>query len=505
MSEPRSFRFARHFRWSLLGQAATAAASFLTAPYLIKGLGLESYGLYIILQSAVNYLMLATMGAGSSAFRHIAAAKAEKDGALLRSSLRHSLLFHGPVLLLAAAAAVWAARPLLAGLFQVPEPLMASGVRVLWAAAVGAVFFSLSACAGSALQGLQRFDAYNLLLFLQTGLTPLLAVALVRAGGGMETVAWAYALVQALGAAASWAWLRRIIDGSGLGAARGGKALSLRDFASWSFGMWLGQIAGIMGGQLDRVFAARHVSLAGMTLYAVPVGLLQRLSIVPATFTSIAMPMLGELRGEEHRGALRTLYLRQLRLLLWLGLPGLVLLFSLMPQFLSLWLGGRFGDDSVWPARLQLFAQVFALLTALPSSAALAVGAPWMLPVLAWSQALLSVAGWAWFVPRWGLVGVGMGALLGQALPALFYLPLVHRRVLGLDAGRVFFEGLLPPAVCAGAMLAVVFPFHDRATSWLLLAAFAAAGLSAYGLTAWVLLGSEDRTLVRRYLTRQGR
>lgn len=502
MSEPRSFRFARNFRWSLIGQTATAVAGLLATPYLIRVFGLEAYGLYVILQSAVNYLMLATFGAGSAAFRHVAAAQAEGDGARLRGTLRWSLLFHGPLMLVAAAAAVLLARPLLRGLFQVPPELLDSGARVMWGAAAGAVFFSLANWATTAMSGLQRFGASNTVSFLQSGLMPVLAVALASAGYGLDAIAWCYALVQAAGAALAVVWLRRLLPESAAGKGAG-SAMPFSRFAGWAFGQWLGQASWIASYQLDRVFAARHVSLAGMTLYAVPVGLLQRLNVVPATFTAVALPMLSEHRAVDED--LHRLYLRQYRLLLWLGLPGLILLFSLMPQFLSLWLGGRFGDDSVWPARLQVLAQGFALLASMPGVAALTHGKPWMPPALTWSQAGVSLVSWALLVPAWGLVGVGWGGLLGQALPALLFVPLFHRHVLRLRVGRFLSEGLFAPAACAGVMLAVVFPFHDRATSWLALAGFTAAGLAAYGLTAWALLGGEDRALVRRYLARQGR
>lgn len=503
MSEPRSFRFARHFRWSMLGQASTAIASFLATPFLIGHLGLEVYGLYVILQSATNYLTLAALGAGGATVSHVAAARADGDHARLLKVLRYSFLMHGPTVLVAGVVAATAARPLLSGLFQVPEHLLGSGVRVLAGAAVGAVFFSLTQAAVNALQGLQRFEASNTVTFVQSGLLPLVCVVLVRAGGGVESMALAYAVIQAAGAAWAWAWLWRVVSHDAKHDARHKEHLSLAGFASWSFSQWLGQLAWIVSFQLDRVFAAQHVSLAAMTLYAVPVGLLQRLNMIPATFNSVALPMLTELRAPAARSELQRLYLRQFRLLLWLGLPGLVLLFSFMPQFLSLWLGGQFGDASVWPARLQVIAQAFALFTALPGAAALALGAPWALPGLAWSQALLSVGAWSVLVPRWGLVGVGWGALLAQAVPTVFYLVLVHRRVLHLDVRRFVEQSVLAPAACAGAMLAVVFPFHASVSGWASLAAMSAGGLGVYALAAWVLLGSDDRALVRRYVDRQ--
>lgn len=497
VSEPRSYRFARHFRWSLLGQAATMAASFFATPYLVKNLGLDAYGLYLILQSATSYLVLATFGAGSATITQSAAARADGDPARLRQVLRHSLWMHGPAVALAAGVAVLSAEPLLARVFQVPPHLLAAGGRVLAGAMIGGVFFSLTQAATSAMQGLQRFEASNAVGFLQSGLMPVAAVLTVRAGAGVGTVAAAYAAIQVLGAIVAWSWLSRILAEEKNTARRRSEPLAFGTFASLSAAQWMGQLAWIVSYQFDRLFAANRVSLAAMTLYAVPVGLLQRLNVITATFGTVAIPMLGEHRG--HDEDLRRLYLRQYRLLLWLGLPGLVLFFSLMPQFLSMWLGGRFGDDSVWPARLQVLAQGFALLSILPGSLTLAQHKPWMQSGLAWTQALLSLGAWAALVPRFGLVGVGWGALLGQALPALIYIPMMHRRVLGLGVRRYLKDALFAPALSAATMLAVVFPYHDRAAGWTGLAGFTAMGLAAYGVAVWLLLGSDDRALVRRY------
>ena len=62
MAEARSFRFARHMGWNALGQLAGAAANLLSIPFLVSRLGLEAYGLVVILQALAGYLMLASLG-----------------------------------------------------------------------------------------------------------------------------------------------------------------------------------------------------------------------------------------------------------------------------------------------------------------------------------------------------------------------------------------------------------------------------------------------------------
>lgn len=504
MSEPRSFRFARHFRWSMLGQLATAAVSFLVTPTLVNTLGLETYGLYLILQSLTSYLILAALGAGGTTVTLSATARADGDVLRLRQVLRYSLFLHGAPVLAAAAAAAFAARPLLSGVYDIPPHLLETGTRVVAAAAVGTVFFSLAQCASSALLGLQRFDAAAVIGLLQSGLTPVLAVLLVRSGRGVVALAAAYALVQALSAALAWSVLRSVLDEEATATGGAHSRLGFKGFVKWSLSQWLGQMSWIVNYQFDRIFAAQQVSLAGMTLYAVPAGLLQRLNVIPATFGVVAQPMLAEVRSAGDAAQFHRLYLRQFRLLLWMSLPGLVLLFALMPQFLSLWLGGSFGNIGVWPARHLVLAQAAALLFVLPGTAAAIRGKPWYSTAVTWAQALISVTAWYFLVGPYDLVGLGFGSLLAQALPAVFFIPWIHRKVLGLTLSDFLAEGVFMPASCAALMFAVVFPFHDRATSWPLMAGFCVGGLLVYAAATWVLMGSDDRALVRRYLKRSG-
>ncbi|MDD5655804.1 MAG: hypothetical protein PHF00_00920, partial [Elusimicrobia bacterium] len=58
----KSLRFARNIGFNALGQVALAAINFLAVPILVRRLGLEVFGVYIIMHAAASYLMLASMG-----------------------------------------------------------------------------------------------------------------------------------------------------------------------------------------------------------------------------------------------------------------------------------------------------------------------------------------------------------------------------------------------------------------------------------------------------------
>lgn len=498
--EGRSVRFARSVGWNISSQAAIAVLGFLLIPYLISRLGIEVYGLYILMHTIANYLLMFSFGSGASAITHVAEFKAAGDGGGLRDTVRYASWLHAAGPSLAAAVIFFGARFFVADVFQVPEALFPQAIFVLRCGAVGAIFWVLIQPAIAALQGVQRFDLMNLVVFLQGGLMPLGVAGITAAGLGIKGVALCYlalnAVIFAFAAGLTWSLLKPLL------ALPRGKGTTLKAFASRGLHMWLVQIALVVTYQFDKVLIAHGLSLAELSLYAVPVGLLQRFQIIPGVVSTAILPMLSELHGTKDEESLRRVYLRSVRFLLWIALPALTLLFVVMPQFLGLWVGGDFSSRSVWPGRWLVIAQIFTLLSAMCNIAAFTSSKSWYMPLWAWAQALLSVLGWKLLLPRFGLLGVALASLIGQALPAVLYLHAVHKNIMGISPRRYWAECLAAPGVSAALMLAVVFPFHAWAGTWVRLIVLAAAGLLAYGGAAWLLLDKDDREMVAKVLRR---
>lgn len=496
VAEARSFRFARHMGYNGLGLVVPAAVNLVSIPYLVSRLGLEAYGLVVILQALPSYAMTASLAAGAAAVKFTADAAPRGEGGRLRDAFVWALLFYGTGVGLAALLLAGGADFVLERAFNVPAALLEDGLYVVRLAALGAVLAGFAQAASSILQGLQRFDLHNAVGLIQGAGMPLLACWAVARGSGARGVAQAFLAAHALAAAAAlyfaWAAARRLPER--------GPRLSFFEFSRLSFSQCLGPFAWIVIFQADKLFLAQAASMAGLTLYAVPAGLLQRLQALPALVSATTLPLMSEARAHEGEAAVARVYLKSLRFVLWACLPPLTLLFSFMPQFLSLWLGGDFGEASVWPARLLCVAQALWLLGVLPASAALAKDAPWFVPALAWAQALLSLILWQALAPRFGLVGVAWGALLGQGLPALFGALWLHMRVLRLGTARWLREGLAAPTASAALALAVSLFIHARATGWLRLAVFVLLGLFVFYVSTWLFMPEEDKGVLRRWL-----
>ncbi len=498
----RTARFARNVGSSLAGQVALALLSFAVTPYLVRGLGLEAYGIYVLLQSAASYLQLCAIGAGGATTKFVAELGAVDDNTGLVRTLERSAIIHvGGPLIGAAFLAVFA-RPIAVRVFHVPPDLLDAAVFVFRCAAAAAVFVSLSQLCTSVSAGLHRFDWQSIMTVALNGGLLMGAVAVVHRGLGVRGVGGWYAVWNTVICLVWLATVWLVLRGR---PREGGEGVGYKRLVGYSVSLWGGSLAWVVTFQFDRLFLAHDASLAAVSLYAVPAGLLQRLQLIPMAISGVLMPMLSEIQTEG-TDTLRRAYLKGIRLTLFCVLGPLVGLFCLIPQFLSLWLGGHFGDSSVWPARILVLAQVFLALNFVPNALAGGCGRPWYLSAVAWAQAWISLLLWWLLVPHYALIGVAVASLVAQILPAIGYLAAVNRNILQLSWRRFVEEGLYHPAAAAALLLIVVFPLHALASTWPRLIALSAFGGGLYLAAFWKLMEPTDRETVRSLvLSRLGR
>ncbi|MDP3542080.1 MAG: lipopolysaccharide biosynthesis protein [Elusimicrobiota bacterium] len=492
----RGDRFARSVGWGLAGQAGVAAINLLVIPILVRGFGVEAYGLYLLMQAAAGWVGAVHFGAGAGLVRFASQSHAEGKRGALDDSLRHgALLIVGGAAL--GAAVLWAAAPALAGkVFTVPGYYQAHGAWMIRAAALGAVFASVTAWAAAAFQGLHLFQWQSAAAVLQGLLLPLGVLGALAIGRGLGAAAASFVAAHALVALFSVFGLRR----ARLSVPDHGGKLSFAVFGRYSIGFWPVSLAQLVSGQLDRAFVAGLRSMSEFTLYAVPAGLLSRVQALPVTAAAALVPVMGGLAAHEGPETPARLYLRASRTLIGLIAPAYALLFCLMPQFLSLWLGGGFGDVSVWPARLLVATHAIALFSYLPNSVAAGRKDGWWPSAAAWLQALVCLALWPWMVPRWGLLGAALGGLIAQGIATLLFVSFVHARLLALTWLRFARETMIPASAGVVVLLALAWPLRVRVTGWISFFALCAAAGALYTMVFWRLLPADDRRFLRSRL-----
>jgi len=392
--------------------------------------------------------------------------------------------------------ALFAARGWLAEAFlRVTPDARADAAFLIGAAAAASVFASLLQLAVCVNQGLQRFALANALLVSQSVLVLGGSAALVWSGYGLRELGLLYVAVHvalaglALGQA--WASLPP-------GTPRGADAVTSRTFMAYSLQIFLAQLAWSATFQWDRLVLGGRLPLAELTYYSIPAMLLQKMFSLPTSAMVSLFPIVSEMEGQGELDALGRAYRRGGQLVLWLIVPGLVLLALFAPQILSLWLGGDFSEKGVWPLRLLAVGYFFNLLGAMPTTATTGRGRPSYTTAWQAAQATLCFGGWLVFIPRWGILGAAFSFALSQGLCAVPYVWFVSRELFGMSGGQYAREVLARPLIAGACLLGALWPLRERAVDWVSLTLLCTVGTAGYYASALLLAGPDERDLLRR-------
>ncbi len=183
-SSKRSERFFHSVLWSWFGVAVSLCAGILLAPYIIRKLGDEGYGVWAIIFAVAESFGMMDLGFRSATAKYTAHYRATGEMEKLNETLNTAVFFSSAILLLTGSATV-----LFAGYitrFEGISPQYAKTFTTLlivvglgWAS--GAVFNLFTAC----LEGFQRFDLSSRIWIVQIAIRSIGIAAVLATGHGL--------------------------------------------------------------------------------------------------------------------------------------------------------------------------------------------------------------------------------------------------------------------------------------------------------------------------------
>jgi O-antigen/teichoic acid export membrane protein len=499
----------RRFAWNTAVSYASLGGivviGFLFTPFLIRELGKERYGLWVLCISVGHYTRLVDVGFLSAIRRFLSKAWAKGDAGEINDVLAASLRIYVPLgvaaLLLSLSAIVW-----LPQLVDIPQGMR--GEFAVLMACVGMDIF-LNFARGSfsgILFGANRLDLDKLVLLVQRGLLAGIGVTLIllwrKALYGPSAGLLAAAVISS---AVLLLLSRRVFPD--MRVARAGRrsefAGPMARFAMHGGAMAVGMV---IFHQTPKLLAGTFL---GLKLVAA-LGVLLLISNQIRQFIHAAalpmFPMASRYDADDDRRRMKQLYIRGSRLALILALSATVPLVVFGKTFIGLWVG----EDLAWTwvllgvllgGEVFDYAQLPAvhMLTAARSIRGIAV--------VRLLQALLLVGGLlaVLSLTSWGLAGVvGVQAGLSMVLSGLVICYIACRQ-LKLSMASCWLRSHVGPLAAAALGAAACWGIR---TVWTpanlpLAVVQVLAGAALCGLIALVVaMDKEDRARIRSVLKR---
>jgi len=402
--EIKGSALARNALLNFLGQGILVLIGIVTIPFIIRGLGVDRFGLLSLAWVVLGYFTAFDLGMGRATTKYIAEALGKGHDGQVPEFLWTAVTIQG-IFGLGGALLLWAITPfLVTRVLNIPPELTAEARNTFYMLAPGIPVVLIFGSFSGALEALQRFNLVNAVRVPSSVLTFLLPLAGLGLGFGLPGI------VALLLVARFIALLFLLaIDLRVLPQIRKFSASFTIFYHLFAYGGWV-TVSGIIGPilvYLDRVLIGSPLTIAAVSFYTAPYEAVTRLWIIPFSLTMTLFPAFSTLEGSGDRHRIGVLFGRSIKYtLLALG-PITVLLVLFAKEALQIWLGGDFPLAS---STVLQFLAVGVLINSLAQvSYALlqGVGRPDITAKFHLLELPIYI-GIAWFsIRHWGIAGAG--------------------------------------------------------------------------------------------------
>lgn len=479
---------------SWIAVTANAAVGFFLTPYVLHHLGDEAYGLWILTVTCVGYYGLLDIGVRSSILRYVSRNQALGNRDAVNEVVATAFYYYLAACVLILVAAFISVNPV-CRFFSISPALLSSfkGLYLL-AGAVQGLTLPLVVFAGS-LEAAGRFDQMYSTNVIGLAVRVVAVIAVIQAGGGLFAVGAATLLSQLLpyciqiplcfranrGVSLHPKWVRKSVF------------CDMIRYGSISVSVGIGER---MRGYIYPLLIAKFLSPVAVTLFALPVKLMQFPTDGVGTMTEIVNPLSSRLEAQNNFNKLRQLILNssQTAFLLLIPLASFLIIFG--KDLLTAWVGSRYTSAY----------GILVLLTLGLGAAATQCCIQSMLFGIERHKALI------WFrlgeglsvaiigsiaLKLWGLEAFATVIMVTLLTTSIILVPRHVCKILGLSLSRYLFEGPVKALVlgmpCMGAFLFIQSIVVVRNWRDLLLVAVAGGCVYAFCLFIAALASSRAK------------
>jgi O-antigen/teichoic acid export membrane protein len=480
-------------------RAFSLVLSFVSVPIFVSTVGADGFGLILLALSVMGYFNLLNAGVPAGTVKYIAEFEAKGDRTMVDQIIASSFTFFlfAGVLVMCVVAVFAASGGLL--LFQIDAEKLEAGTRLLYIAAMLALFTWPLGTFGQVLEGLQRYPENKLAMGLGDLINKGAAIVSALAGAPIEVVFLMMNVGLLVTVPMQIRVLRRVLAGWRLKWADF-RWSTLRYIFGYSLWTMLGQMAYLLIFQTDRIILALFLPIAALTVYHVVTMPFLAIADLSALYRSALTPAISAAGARRGREGLDTFIYTLSRYSNAFIAPLAVIGAFLSGPFIVLWMGEEY-LPYVWIAQVACVFQMLWQSTTILGTVFMGTGKIKRITLIALTLAILNVPLGIWWVQLIGVAGVVLSTVfVGVLAIPLEYL--IAMPELQMNRKRYFLQSFVGgqwTSWLLGLALIPVAAAMQSLSTWFGLAttAFALAMLF-YGANWFISVEKRHREMVWR-------
>jgi O-antigen/teichoic acid export membrane protein len=481
---------ARNVGLNVSSQFWFAALGIVTTPYIVRTLGVDMYGLYVIVSVVLGYFSFLDFGLGPAVTKFVAEYHGAGDERAVDRVLQTAFGAYLGLGALGALVIAGVTTILVDHVLTVKPGDVDVAHLAFYIAALGFLInlpgntFSIVPVA------LQRFDVVVLrtIVFGTTAIG--VTIAVLALGYGLPAVLLANLAVSVLTTASFFLKARALLPKTSFWPRLHRKELRLLI----GFGLLKAsqKITTQAVFQLDRLVVGAFGPIAAVAYYAVPLSLSQRIVKLVGNVGVAVYPAASALSGQRDARRIEELYARAMKLTVLIALPTSSIMFIYAHEIMRYWLNAAFETNSSGVLMILAVANLFYAFTTVPAVTLDATGRVRAGTLFSLFAAVTNVIFLLALVPTIGFEGAAWAVLANSVVQVPLLLFYTHARVLSLSFARLVASSLGKPLMAAALLWPMMIWSRSLISDVATLAALCLASALGYlGLT--VILGTYDR------------
>ncbi len=468
----------RNIAFSGLGYILPLLASLATIPLMIKYMGEDVYGLYIICISLIGFMTFIDLGVGQAIVKYVSQYEATGDDAKIKPVLDIALMMY-VVLGVSIALLVTLFSHSLGKLIYNGDALKAA--MAAQALSITALAFLLSYINQFFLNVFKAYHRFDIPAVIQNSANIagiVSATVLLLLDYKLPTILWGYVIIQVVALVSGYTFSRRVLPkGVVLGLSFDRHIFA--EMIGFSIYTFVSNFLGGVVSRLDKFIIGAILGTEAVTYYQIPHTIAQMANGIIQVLSQITFPRFSELSSLNDTVGRLALYKRSMLMVFFASMVINVALISAGGAFLELWISADFATHSTLTLKIIALYFFFQSNTVVAYWALQGSGNAKVTAISSFLGTVAYMVGIYFLTQRYGYNGAAMSLFL-LLTPMPFFYMWVERNV-----GHKFVEYLLLTSLFVALGAAIIFllsQVHGHMSSKVLM--IMVDGLVLAGMTA---------------------
>jgi O-antigen/teichoic acid export membrane protein len=405
---------------NFIGQAGPLLVGIAAIPFIIRGLGVERFGLLTIAWLAPEYFTFIDLGLGRAVTKYVAEALGKGDREHMSRLAWTAMTAQFGLGLLGTLALITLTPFLTEHVLNIPPALESEGNAIFQLVALSIPLVLVSGSVSGVLAAAQRFDLVNAVSASFNTANPALALIGVVWFDWHLTEIVTMLVVSRFLTLFAYYWLCIRVFPS----FKGPRFYPAELRTLLAFGGWVtvSSIAIPVLLYLDRFIIGASLTMAAVAYYAMPYEMVTRLWIIPASLGTTLFPAFSMLTGREPPKRLASLLTQSMKWMLLILGPAVVIITAFAGDILEIWLGSDFARESTLALQILAVGILVNSMVHVQYAVVQALGRPDLTAKFHLLQLPLHGLLVWWLVSLWGITGAALAQSIRLSLEALLLL-----------------------------------------------------------------------------------